>query len=41
MKTVASAIVALSVLAGIASHASAQSYSYSAPSQNQDSTRGQ
>ena len=38
MKTVASAIVALSVLA---SHASAQSYSYSAPSQNQDSTRGQ
>jgi hypothetical protein len=41
MKTLASAIVALSVLAGIASQASAQSYGYSAPSQTQDTTRGQ
>jgi hypothetical protein len=41
MKTLASAIVALSVLAGIAGHASAQTYGYSAPTnQNQDS-RGQ
>ena len=41
MKTLASAIVALSVLAGVASQASAQSYGYSAPAQTQDSTRGQ
>jgi hypothetical protein len=38
MKTLASAVVALSVLAGIATQASAQTYGYSAPSQNQDST---
>lgn len=31
MKTLASAVVALPVLAGIASQASAQSYGYSAP----------
>ena len=41
MKTLASAIVALSVLAGIANQASAQSYGYSAPSQTHDTTRGQ
>jgi hypothetical protein len=39
----ASAIVALSVMAGIAGQANAQTYSYSAPSaaHNQDSGRGQ
>jgi uncharacterized lipoprotein YajG len=43
MKTIASALLALSVLAGIATQASAQSYGYSAPSvsQNQGAARGQ
>jgi hypothetical protein len=43
MKTIASAIIALSVMAGIAGQANAQTYSYSAPSaaHNQDSGRGQ
>jgi hypothetical protein len=39
MRTIVSALVALSVLAGIATQASAQTYGYSSPSvsQNQDS----
>jgi hypothetical protein len=42
MKTIACALVALSVVAGIASQASAQTYSYSAPSEAQNhATRGQ
>jgi hypothetical protein len=43
MKTIASAIVALSVTAGITGLANAQTYSYSAPSaaHSQDSGRGQ
>jgi uncharacterized membrane protein len=41
MKTIASVLIGLSVIAGVATQANAQTYGYSAPSTQNHDTRGQ
>jgi hypothetical protein len=41
MKTIASLLIGLSVIAGVATQANAQTYGYSAPSTQNHDTRGQ